>query len=126
MLLAKIGSILISENLINILINAKNKKQLPAILLNGKNTKKNSLLEKNWFHHMTKIKIRKYFCLNNLGSILLNDINTKRKNMFAYHSIKWQKHLKIKTHKTRTYCCLKNLGFLLLNKKNTKRKEILV
>ena len=72
----------------------KHKKELPAILLNGKNTKKNSLLEKTWFHYMIKMKIRKYSCLNNLGSIMLNDINTKRKNMFVCHSIKWQKHTK--------------------------------
>ena len=36
--LAKIGSILIFKNPINILRNVKN-------------TKKNSLLEKNWFHY---------------------------------------------------------------------------
>ena len=79
---------------------------------------------------MIKIKIRKYCCLNDLGSILLNDIKTKRKNMFACHSVKWQKHtkqyLKIKTHEIKTYCCLKNLGYMLLNNKNTKKKEMFV
>ena len=30
--------------------------KLPVILLNGKNKKKNSFLEKIWFHYMMKIK----------------------------------------------------------------------
>ena len=43
---------------------------------------------------MIKIKVRKYCCLNNLGSIVLNEHKRKRKNMSAYNSIKWQKHMK--------------------------------
>ena len=66
---------------------------------------------KNLFslYWMIKIKTRKYCCLNSLRFVLLNDISTKKKNMFACHFIKWQKHTKqyswlkillhIKTHK---------------------------
>ena len=82
---------------------------------------------------MTKIKTRKYCCLYNLGSIQLNNVNTKNKNIFACYSIKWQKN-------TKHYLLIENstedqntwnnnillLGSMLLNNKNTKRKEILL
>ena len=41
----------------------KHKKGLPSILLNGKNTKKNSVLKKMWFHYMIKIKFKKILLL---------------------------------------------------------------
>lgn len=36
--------------------------------------------------------MRTYCCLNNLGSIMLNEINAERRNVFACYSTKWQKH----------------------------------
>ena len=44
---------------------------------------------------MIKIKIGKHSYLNNLGSTLLNDINTESKNMYACHPINWKKTHKI-------------------------------
>ena len=64
LLLAKSGSILISEILINILINVKNAKRnfLPFSWM-AKTQKKNLLLEKIWFHYMIKIKFKKILLL---------------------------------------------------------------
>lgn len=36
--------------------------------------------------------MRTYCCLNNLGSIMLNEITAERRNVFVCHSTKWQKH----------------------------------
>ena len=56
----KISSIIISENLINILINPKNTKRTSC---HSTEWQKYSLLEKSWFNYMVKIKFKKILLL---------------------------------------------------------------
>ena len=66
------------------------KKKLPTILLNGKDTKRTHFLKKIGSVILNDKNLkRKTCCWDNVGSILLNDVNTKRKNMFACPSNKW-------------------------------------
>ena len=83
-----------------------------------------------------KIKTRKSCCLNNRGSILLNDITQEGRTYLllillncknAQNCIYWLKILlMIKSFKIITRYCLKNLSSMLGNKKTTKRRKYLL